>query len=167
LYQKGATNDMHEDAVATAAQAKQNRLRAKSAAAIADYHAFCEQQRVEIAARDLVDRCASEACRFELENTDWHALALELELGKLSAAGKGMRVIQHVHTEKPCFPGPHGFMDFLGVGTYNVLMEMDADGTERAIAVSPVPKDGTETPWLEAFKCTGRKMHAPDGSTHA
>jgi len=149
---------MEEDALALGVKAEHNAPRSTTDEVIADYHAFCEQMRVQKAARVLETQRAAEARRFVLENTDYKKLAAEKELGQFLAPGGGMRIEKNVHVSGL-------FMDLLGAGTYNLLIQVREDGTEDVVWAAPVPKDGSEQTNLDAFLRVDRKRRAPDDNT--
>ena len=143
-------------------KAEHNAPRLTTDEVIADYHAFCEQQRVEKAARVLetqrATQRAAEARRFAMETTDWYALAAEQELGHFLAPGGGMRIEKNVHVSNL-------FTGLPGAGNYNLLIQVREDGTEQVVCASAVPKDGSEQPNLDAFLRVDRKRRAPDDNT--
>ena len=155
---------MHEDALELGVKAGHNARRLTTDEVIADYHAFCEQQHVEKAARDLETQRAAEARRFEMENTDFMALAAEQELGQLLAPGGGMRIEKNVRVSG-LQAGGNGLMDLLDEGTYDLLIQVRQDNTECVVGASLVPNDGSERPMLDALLRVDRTRRAPDDNT--
>jgi len=123
--------------------ARQKKHKSKVDPVVEELRAFREQQRVEKAARDLETQRAAEARRFEMENTDFMALAAEQDLGQSLAPGGGMRIDKNVHVSG-LQAGGNGLMDLLDEGTYDLLIQIREDNTERVVSATHVPKDGSE-----------------------
>ena len=155
---------MNEDALELGVKAGHNERHLTTDEVVADYHAFCEQLRVNKAARDLETQRAAEARRFEMENTDFMALAAEQDLGQFLAPGGGMRIEKNVRVSG-LQAGGNGLMGLLDEGTYDLLFQIRKDNTERVVAASLVPKDGSPRPKLDALLRVDRKRRAPDDNT--
>ena len=156
---------MNEDALELGVKAGHNERHLTTDEVVADYHAFCEQVRVNKAARELETQRAAEAHRFEMENTDFMALAAEEVLGPSLAPGGGMRIEKNVRVSG-LQAGGNGLMDLLDEGTYDLLFQVRQDQTERVVAACLVPKDGSERPKIDALlRSVDRKRRAPDDNT--
>ena len=69
-----------------------------------------------------------------------------------------MRIEKNVHVSNL-------FGGLVGAGNYNLLIQVREDGTEEVVCASPVPKDGSGQPKLDAFLRVDRKRRAPDDNT--